>query len=198
MAMAGRILAVAVVLISVITPAPVLADEFRVIDPMGKEDTSRCIGDPRTPLCAIETFAACIYRGDESLCDRVGYDYRAVYGNKVPSAYAKLFYFRFKELDRRILRAEDIPERFREGPKRMFPGDLVVRTLWQDCKPNDSCVDATMDHPTRPYGDGCRNFDLCRPFPTPVTEILRKENGRWVFNRIYGDDGLPADFWKRK
>lgn len=197
MAMTGRILAAAV-LISVMTSVSVFADEFRVIDPMGKEDTSRCIGDPRTPLCAIETFAACIYRGDESLCDKVGYDYRAVYGNKVPGAYAKLYYIRYKELDRRILRDEEIPKTLREGPKRMLPGDLVVRFLWQDCKPDDACVDATMNDPTRPYGDGCRNFDLCRPFPTPITEILRKENGRWVFNRIYGDDDLPVGFWKRK
>ena len=38
------------------------------------EATSQCIGDPRTPLCAVETLLACFTRHDMSLCRRVGVD----------------------------------------------------------------------------------------------------------------------------
>jgi hypothetical protein len=34
--------------------------------------TSMCIGDPRTPLCALETTLACRVRSDPVLCDKVG------------------------------------------------------------------------------------------------------------------------------
>ncbi|CAA7624173.1 exported hypothetical protein [Magnetospirillum sp. LM-5] len=36
------------------------------------EATSTCIGVPRTPLCAAETFLACSLRNDEAMCDLVG------------------------------------------------------------------------------------------------------------------------------
>ena len=32
--------------------------------------TSDCIGDPRTPLCALDTLVACTARRDHSLCNR--------------------------------------------------------------------------------------------------------------------------------
>ena len=34
--------------------------------------TSTCIGTATTPVCAAETWLACLARGDESLCRRVG------------------------------------------------------------------------------------------------------------------------------
>lgn len=33
--------------------------------------TSDCIGDPKTPVCAVETFLACIARLDHGLCAKV-------------------------------------------------------------------------------------------------------------------------------
>jgi len=44
--------------------------ELRFVSPTGA--TSDCIGDPRTPLCALETFLACTARLDAALCHRVG------------------------------------------------------------------------------------------------------------------------------
>jgi hypothetical protein len=35
------------------------------------ESTSRCIGRPRTPLCAVETLLACFQRGQIELCRMV-------------------------------------------------------------------------------------------------------------------------------
>jgi hypothetical protein len=45
-------------------------DEIRVITPT--EATSKCIGDPRSPICAVETLMACFVRKTRSLCDMVG------------------------------------------------------------------------------------------------------------------------------
>lgn len=36
------------------------------------DSTSPCIGDPKTPLCAVETFIACFVRRQIQLCGRVG------------------------------------------------------------------------------------------------------------------------------
>jgi len=46
--------------------------ELRFVSPTGA--TSDCIGDPRTPLCALETFLACTARLEPALCLRVGVD----------------------------------------------------------------------------------------------------------------------------
>src|SRR5919204_386353 len=31
--------------------------------------TSACVGDPKTPICAVETVLACLQRGDWKLCE---------------------------------------------------------------------------------------------------------------------------------
>ncbi len=36
------------------------------------EATSKCIGSAETPVCAAETLLACLARGDDSLCRKVG------------------------------------------------------------------------------------------------------------------------------
>ncbi len=49
----------------VFTPDPV-----GILRMVGLESaTSSCIGDPATPLCAVETYFACIWRRDDSLCE---------------------------------------------------------------------------------------------------------------------------------
>lgn len=199
MAMTGRILTVAVAVISFVFLASVDAQEFRVFDPMGKEDTSRCIGDPRTPLCAVETHAACIYRGDSSLCDKVGYDYKAVFGDLRPGGYGLLYYYRFREIERKALRAADIPPRYGgDGPKKWRPGDVAIHTYWEGCPPNDRCVMETINDPSRPYGEGCRGFDRCGVYPFKLIDIVRFVGGKWVYVASYGEDEKLPIFGKRK
>lgn len=50
---------------------PGVASELRDI---ATDDTasSECIGDPRTPLCALDTWKACFMWGEPSLCEKVG------------------------------------------------------------------------------------------------------------------------------
>jgi len=40
--------------------------------------SSPCIGDPRTPVCAVETVMACLARQEEPLCKKVGVSWSAV------------------------------------------------------------------------------------------------------------------------
>ncbi len=55
-----------------VTPASAQVTDVRTITL--KSATSDCIGDPKTPLCAVETFLACSVRQDMSLCRKVGVD----------------------------------------------------------------------------------------------------------------------------
>ena len=50
---------------------PGVGSELRDI---ATDDTasSECIGDPRTPLCALDTWKACFMWGEPSLCTKVG------------------------------------------------------------------------------------------------------------------------------
>lgn len=53
-------------------------DEARTITTTG-ETSSPCVGDPRTPLCALDTWEACFLWTEPSLCEKVGlrgWDYR--------------------------------------------------------------------------------------------------------------------------
>jgi len=200
MAMTGRMLAVAVAMISFVLPAPAGAQEFRVFDPMGKQDTSRCIGDPRTPLCALDTFYACLFRGDIGRCDKVGYDYKAVYGDNVPSPYAKLAYKRFREISRKTLGAANIPSNsIKAATTQWWPGDIAIRIYLEGCPPYDQCVMRTLNDPSLPYGEGCRGLHRCTEFPGhDVTFILREASGRWRYIAHYYGDDLPPGLWKRK
>lgn len=73
------------------------------------EATSGCIGDPRTPLCAVETFLACFERKDRSLCRAVSVEISSF----VNSAFRATEYHLLKEY---VIRAEDVPQRLKNAP----------------------------------------------------------------------------------
>jgi hypothetical protein len=76
------------------TPALTQADPLADV-PSPSEDrfisqndaTSTCIGDPRTPLCAVETFLACSSRQNLDLCDLVGVKHFSYPDEKYTSRY---------------------------------------------------------------------------------------------------------------
>jgi hypothetical protein len=98
----GRILCLAVLLVA---PHVALAEEVfdpkqvRVITPTFA--TSNCIGDPKTPICAVETFLACMARAKKSLCETIG-----VYKLSVPKKPMK--HLRYQILSSRIIQKEDV------------------------------------------------------------------------------------------
>ena len=54
---------------------PIRGQEGQIRRITPTEADSACIGNPITPLCAVETWIACITREDLSLCRAVGQDY---------------------------------------------------------------------------------------------------------------------------
>ena len=68
--------------------------------------TSQCIGDPRTPLCAVETLIACFTRHDMSLCRRVGVDGISFDDRLIGRDYIVI--------SMKVLRGGDIPEELKD------------------------------------------------------------------------------------
>ena len=71
------------------------------------EATSGCIGDPRTPMCAVKTFVACFARRDISLCRKVGVGTVSLGSEMVLSEYVLV--------SRELIRAEAILDRLRDS-----------------------------------------------------------------------------------
>ncbi len=71
--------------------------------------TSSCIGAPKTPVCAVETFRACDVRLDIGFCHRVGVGLEHDFF--LPEIQQDL---RYRILSMRILRPRDIPAEFRD------------------------------------------------------------------------------------
>ena len=98
--------------------------ELRRITP--SDATSDCIGDPRTPVCAVETFIACSARHHRPLCRRIGVgDSFSFTGTVETREYAIVYQKR--------LRPEDIPS----YPKDAYwakPGYVEVQIIRRYCR----------------------------------------------------------------
>jgi hypothetical protein len=163
--------------------------------------TSTCIGDPVTPLCAVETFEACRRRAEWPLCAEVGVDPgdRLHFG---PGDYIKLSYHPYEVTGTRTIRVAFAP-RPRDGVPSIEwrPGDVAVRLWWQECPPNKKCAIETRDDPTKKFGEGCRTFEFCAKYRAPHTYIVSRAGHRWVLVARYDElehTDLQGDFWNRK
>ncbi len=163
--------------------------------------TSTCIGNPVTPLCAVETFEACLRRAEWPLCAEVGFepgDLRQF----APGAYNKLIYHPYEVVGSRTIRVAFAPKPRDGKPSiRWLPGDMAVRLWWQYCPPIEKCVVETQVHPTKKYGEGCRTFEFCDRTFAPQTYIVRKSGHRWIMVAEYEELRHPeiqGDFWNRK
>lgn len=175
--------------------------ELKVMDFTNAGSTSTCIGNPVTPLCAVETFEACLYRAEWSLCAAVDFAPGKLREFE-PTNYFKLSYYRYKIMDIRTVRAEHTPTWANgETSTAWQPGDAAVRLWWQGCPPIDKCVMETLEDPNREYGEGCRTFKFCDRFPSPYTYIVRNVSDRWIMVTHYYEGDHPelqGDFWNRK
>ncbi len=163
--------------------------------------TSTCIGNPVTPLCAVETFEACLFRAEWPLCAEVGFEPGDMcqFG---PGDYNKLFYHPYEVIGQKAVRAKFAPmPRDGEPSITWLPGDMAVRLWWQYCPPIEKCVVETQVHPTKKFGEGCRTFEFCGKFPAPYTYVVRRIGHRWVLVNNYDEfdhPDLQGDFWNRK
>lgn len=91
------------------------------------EATSDCIGDPKTTLCAVETFLACFGRRDRSLCRSVGVRTEV----SLPERAVDIEY---EVIDSLVLRPEDIPETLK-GFDWARPGLTKMMVRDRYCEP---------------------------------------------------------------
>lgn len=180
-------------------------ESWRVLDVLGPAGSSDCIGDPKSPLCAIETMETCFKGGPRTLCRRVG----ILLGDRHPEAspdYFRLKYHRYRVIGRGVIQQTDIrtaqkaleklPEWVEKLPVKL--GDLAVLMKWQGCKPNDQCVMETINDHSKPYGVGCRTFDYCSDVNFLSRYILRRHGDEWRVLGFFFDPVFQGDFWNRK
>ncbi len=115
--------------------------------------TSSCIGNPKTPVCAVETFRACSARLNNDLCLRVGIDLE--HESLMPKIQQDL---RYRILSARILRPGDIPSHLSDT-HWMKPGHAEI-TLLELPDPMNTCP------------EGCK-----------YSYYLHPENGAWQIVR---------------
>lgn len=121
------------------------------------EATSTCIGDPRTPECALDTLFACVVRRDADLCRRVG-----VMSFNEPCFDPRILDIRYKIEQVRPLAENDLPLYLK---KRKQKGDIYVDILY----------DALL----------CRSHDLpCTTFDTEAAKTLKSSGQGWMVTRF--------------
>lgn len=97
-------------------PPPNPPGEWRILAWTDQGSSSRCIGRPLTPLCAVETLLACFQRGRVELCRLVDDDtdtYASVFASPA-DPQAVLAY--------RIV----VTRRIEESVGRARPGDVLI------------------------------------------------------------------------
>ena len=136
---AMRLLGVLVGLLALAAALPASADEkfdpkqVRVITPT--RATSTCIGDPKTPICAVETLLACRVRKNQKLCDLVG-----IYNKSLEDEPSSISY---RILKSHILAKQDIPKNMADFPTwKLGYADVAIKdySLKQDWCQNGCAV----------------------------------------------------------
>jgi hypothetical protein len=127
--------------------------------------TSKCIGDPKTPMCAVETLMACYQRGDENLCRVSGLEPQPALGGITI----------YRVVRREVLTDRHFPwtpvrdPKGRPGEIRMRAGDIRIDIITKHCR-NDVSQ---------------RVCDVHWTFPEAY--IVRQQDDRWKVT-----DGRPA------
>lgn len=101
--------------------------QWRVLTHDDETSTSKCIGDPKTPLCALETTRACSWRALSRLCRMVEVD-------RMPSRpRPATSWLSYRIVSARRLSVEAPPDREKEWPYDWRPGDVLIGTFQRDC-----------------------------------------------------------------
>jgi hypothetical protein len=165
----------------------VAAGEMRLLTLDNETSTSDCIGDPKTPLCAVETMSACGLRIILTLCDVV--ESKPDFLNRntpiTKDSYIGISAYWYETIGQRELTNADVAqfaERYGDGPWQT--GDVAVTHRWTVCRPEDACITESRNDPSRAYGEGCP-ANICRRESGPRTTIVRRKGERWIIVRDY-------------
>ena len=134
--------------------------EWRLIS--ANDATSNCIGDPKTPLCAMETLMACFARHEISLCNKVN-----VFDMHFPG---EPYVSRYRILRTEILTKENIEEKGK-GADWQKLGDVDF-TVYEPDGEDDDCK---MKHCNFDWQDGPDREDECCNWSYAV----RRLEGKW-------------------
>ncbi len=143
-------------------------DEAPAIDPpghwrvMGQDDahsTSRCIGKPDAPLCAVETMLACFLRNDNDLCKIGQGQFEPYIHIDGPPQMAWTQRYRVAGV-KRIIRDHQRHSYLGRHPPPVLKGDLMITIQDNDC-----------------YYGKCQKV-LGYPLDHRVF-LVRKEGGKW-------------------
>lgn len=157
-------------------PLPPLTPEgeYLVLTQDDATSTSKCIGNPVTPLCAVETVMACYVRNDYELC-RIGMGLDSQHGiNKGRQQPSKLY---------RVIRSEVLGEsnfpwrpesdlRWRPGEPSIQASDVRIDLLYHDC-------------PWQLTREDCH-------FGQIVAYIMRRQNNYWAVT-TWGNPNDPRN-----
>jgi len=137
--------------------------EYLVLTQDDATSTSKCIGDPVTPMCAVETVLACHARGDHSLCRTgMGLDHDPGLGGEGP--WDNMTYHVTRS---EVLTGEHFPWRpahdmpWRPGQIDMQAGDIRIDIILNLC-------------------DGKPSPDSCGFSFGTLSYIVRKQGNRWA------------------
>jgi hypothetical protein len=107
---------------------------WRVMTYDDATSTSRCIGDPRTPLCAIETHMACFFRRQPPLCPLAhGLPESAVNKFNVARPDRRVAALKIEYRVLRIHQVKSPDPRLARNINPPAPGDIEVRVIDRSC-----------------------------------------------------------------
>ena len=126
------------------------------------DSTSTCIGDPVTPLCAIETLVACMARRNSEFCQIAAAHFLGPPPRFRGTGWTKQYdrYRIYRVVSVRRATAEDV-RAGRTGINQRHIGDLLVDIEWQ------ACFKFPWEH-------------RCDTFSRPTTHTVRRFKGRWI------------------
>lgn len=114
-------------------PPPDPPFHWRYVTQDDATTSSQCIGDPKTPECAVDTAEACFTRRDNALCEKVAMHM------EYQTKQSRKWFSRYRIASSRRLKDVDIPAHHRnDGKWSWMAGDVQVAVHWVNCL-DDGC-----------------------------------------------------------
>ena len=110
-------------------PPPDPPGVWRKITHDDSTSDSTCIGNPVTPLCALETYFACFQRSRNDFCDLVEAGVRFDAKRKLPATNYREYRILYARRPSRL----DPVNRATEGPLKPLAGDVIIAVFERNC-----------------------------------------------------------------
>lgn len=180
------------------------SDDFRILRYRPQWTSSDCIGEPRTPLCAVETSYACWLRLDSQMCRMIGRDIDWEI-NREPrsgSRGSRAIFYRIR--NRVEIERSDFDTLGKATAERVEPGDIAVRMLVFHCAGSLTCTGTRAGSPTGLMRDCPPTHCVFGGYPTlrdhlhqrPTIFVARQTAQNWiVIDAPEGGFQFPDSFW---